>query len=214
LLAGNFWVEGTLVGVRSVRTFSTWFVGSGRSRKVRTRARLSTIAALAAVSLSVVPAVSPAVAAVTPTAPGDTKIAGSDEAARVIAMRYHHRVAVSAETTSTSQVSALPDGSMQLVSSALPVRVSQSGKWVPISTKLAHTKDGWLTPAASATPVMFAPGGSHVLARVQTAKGAWVTEMWPDGTLPTPKVVGSSALYQGVFPGVDLELTATASGMS
>ncbi|MFF3504462.1 DNRLRE domain-containing protein [Streptomyces sp. NPDC003247] len=46
-----------------------------------------------------------------------------------------------------------------------------------------------------------------------TSDGHDVTLSWP-GTLPEPVISGSSALYRNVFDGVDLMLTAQASGFS
>ncbi len=52
------------------------------------------------------------------------------------------------------------------------------------------------------------------LVSVQVSDGSWVSESWPLGALPTPTVDGSNATYPEVLSGVDLRLTATASGMS
>ncbi|WP_345184937.1 hypothetical protein, partial [Microbacterium panaciterrae] len=71
-----------------------------------------------------------------------------------------------------------------------------------------------LAPQVAALPVRFATGGSNVLDEVQTRGGAWITETWPFGTLPTPTVSGSTATYVEALPGIDIRLKATASGMS
>jgi hypothetical protein len=54
--------------------------------------------------------------------PVDAPSAATSQSASTIAVRFGHPVAVDAETTPTTQVSALPDGTMQLVTDALPVR--------------------------------------------------------------------------------------------
>ena len=67
-------------------------------------------------------------------------------------------VVVDALTTPTSLTKAMPDGSMQLEQSSVPVRVQQGGSWVPVNTGLVRDGD-WFSPAASAVPVRFSPGG-------------------------------------------------------
>lgn len=140
--------------------------------------------------------------------------AGSEADARAAALHENRPVAIDSLTTPTSQVSVLPDGSSQLVSNSLPVRVEKAGSWVPVDLSLVAGPDGWLVPKASAAPVRFSTGGSDTLAKVQTDSGAWLGETWSYGKLPQPQVAGAVAMYRDVFPGVDLRLTATAGGMS
>jgi len=154
-----------------------------------------------------------------PAASADSALTDSQRAADAtgatrIAERFGHPVAIDAATTPTSQVSALPDGSMQLASSSLPVRVKSGSSWVPVDTTLQSPADGFVAPKAAAAQVAFGAGGSDVMAKVQTATGSWITEKWPYGPLPVPAVHGSTATYSGVLRGVDLRLTATAAGMS
>lgn len=108
----------------------------------------------------------------------------------------------------------MPDGTMKLESSTLPVRVKAGGLWRSIDTTLVSGPDGLLVPTASAASVAFSGGGSDLLAKVQTSTGKWVDETWPLGALPKPVVRGASATYADVLPGVDLRLTSTAGGMS
>ncbi|WP_448721330.1 LamG-like jellyroll fold domain-containing protein [Microbacterium natoriense] len=122
-------------------------------------------------------------------------------------------VVVEELTSPTQQTSALPDGTMQLEVSSVPVRVEQDGAWVPVDTTLV-TDEGWLAPAASAAPVRFSAGGSDQLAQVQTESGEWVTETWPYGNLPAPTVEGDTATYAEVLPGVDLKMVATPTGQA
>ncbi|MGN6200504.1 hypothetical protein, partial [Humibacter sp.] len=79
---------------------------------------------------------------------------------------------------------------------------------------MTQLDNGLWAPAASAAQVRFGAGGTNVLDKVQTAGGDWITETWPYGNLPAPSVSGSTATYADVLPGVDVRLTATASGMS
>ena len=150
----------------------------------------------------------------TPGAVADALSAGSEADASTIARAHHHAVAVDSETTPTSQISALPNGSFQYEADSVPVRVKQNGAWGKIDTTLTLLSDGLWAPSASAAQVRFGAGGSTVLDKVQTGGGDWITETWPYGNLPTPSVSGSTATYADVLPGVDIRLTATASGMS
>jgi hypothetical protein len=118
-----------------------------------------------------------------------------------------------AVATETTRVTAQPDGTMRFESSTVPVRVKQGGEWVPVDLSLTSS-GGRLAPKASAIPMMFGAGRSTELARVATSTGAWLTETWPLGTLPTPMVSGTKATYPSVLPGVDLVLSATPVGMS
>lgn len=138
----------------------------------------------------------------------------TEAAASQVAVKFGHPVVADSLTTPTEQVSALPDGTFQLTESTVPVRVTKGGEWVPIDTDLSTSKSGYLTPNASTASVEFGSGGDDVLARVQAPGGDWLTETSPFGTLPIPKVDGSTATYQDVLPGVDLQLTATALGMT
>ncbi len=133
--------------------------------------------------------------------------------ARSLAQSTGEPVVVDALTSPTEQTRAMPDGSMQLEVSTVPVRVERDGEWIPVDTALARIGD-WLEPVASAAPVRFSPGGSNELAQVQTESGAWITETWPYGTLPAPVVVGDTATYPDVLPDVDLKMVATKTGQA
>ncbi|WP_146116763.1 hypothetical protein [Microbacterium sp. MYb64] len=113
-------------------------------------------------------------------------------------------------TTPTSVTRAMPDGSMQLEQSTVPVRVPRDGGWVDVDTELERDGD-WFSPTASVAGVRFSSGGSDVIAQTQTTSGEWVSERWTQGTLPTPTVEGDTATYAEVLPDVDLKLTATSN---
>lgn len=158
-------------------------------------------------------------AAADPVAPGggtvvDAASAPDEGTASKIAEAFGHPVTADEDTTETEQVDALPDGSMQLTESSVPVRVQQNGAWVPVDTALGSAPDGSLVPLATAVPVQFSGGGTSVLAEIRAQSGQWLSESWQAGTLPTPTVAGNTATYAEVYPGVDLDVTATASGMS
>lgn len=147
------------------------------------------------------------------TAVSDAPSASDTTTASQIAETYGHSVVVDPATTQTEQISAQPDGSMQLVESSQPVRVRQSSGWVPLNLNLAQA-GGTIAPAAAAVPVEFSAGGSGPALQVQAADGSWLSQSWAFGSLPTPTVSGASATYPEVFPGVDLVLTATPTGVS
>ena len=144
----------------------------------------------------------------------DSSTAPTEAAAANVAATFGHAVVVSSDTTPTEQTSALPDGTMQLVESTVPVRVHTSSGWVAVDPNLKTSTDGFLAPTATDSPVEFSAGGSAVLAKVETSTGKWLLEASPFGVLPTPVVDGPVATYPSVLPGVDLRLTATAEGMS
>ncbi|MGN7979442.1 LamG domain-containing protein [Microbacterium sp. 22195] len=122
-------------------------------------------------------------------------------------------VVVEELTSPTELTTAMPDGSTQLEQWTVPVRVPREGGWVPVDTTLQREGD-WYSPAASVSGVRFSAGGSGALSQTQTASGEWISETWTHGDLPAPTIEGDTATYAEVLPGVDLKLTATASGMA
>jgi hypothetical protein len=136
----------------------------------------------------------------------------ADMAAASQARRTGKPVVVQSETTQTVEVLAHPDGKLEMISNAQPVRVQVRGKWVAISTTLRRVPGGtWSAPLTTA-PVTFSGGGTGPLVTAtDPANGRWVSVSWPY-RLPKPVVTGSVALYKNVLPGVDLHLQATATG--
>jgi len=153
-------------------------------------------------------------AAATSASVADVTAADDASTAEQVAETYDHDVVVSSSLTPTVSVVAKSDGTLERTEDTVPVRTEQNGTWVPVDTSL-EADGSWLTPSATDTHVRFSRGGSDTLAQVQTDSGAWVSESWPDGgALPVPEVDGSTALYADVVPNVDMQLTATPSGMS
>ncbi|QUQ67857.1 Concanavalin A-like lectin/glucanases superfamily protein [Kutzneria sp. CA-103260] len=114
-------------------------------------------------------------------------------------------------TTETQQVTAQPDGSLKLTETTEPQRARQHGKWVPIDTALHRTPQGEWAPAATAYGSLVLSGGGNSPLATTTSGSTTYTVKWPT-SLPTPAVSGSSATYPDVLPGVDLRVTATATG--
>jgi hypothetical protein len=124
-----------------------------------------------------------------------------------------HEVAVAGSETATSTVLAEPDGSMRAVFTAVPTRVQRGGAWVPIDTDLRRGISGRLMPAAVESPLTFSSGGATA-PLVRLGDRARSVELWWPGSLPTPRVSGSSATYPDVMSGVDARLTATEAGFT
>jgi alpha-tubulin suppressor-like RCC1 family protein len=169
---------------------------------------------LAAGSLTV-EATSSAVATPIPHARviADAKGAADEASAAAIAAKFGHGVAVDSLTTATTQVTALPDGTLRLVADSVPVRTKINGAWKALNLDLVRS-DGYLAPAVAAQHVTFSAGGSGPLVRVQGGDGTWVSEDSPFGALPEPSVKGPTAIYPNVLPGVDMQVTATPTGVS
>ncbi|WP_256916835.1 LamG-like jellyroll fold domain-containing protein [Streptomyces hilarionis] len=115
-------------------------------------------------------------------------------------------------TDTGTQVVANPDGTFTRTDSSMPQRVRKQGKWVPVDTSLVRRANGTWAPKAAVTDVAFSGGGSGALVTLRSGADR-LGFSWP-GALPDPVVSGDTATYPEVFPGVDLQLTADASGYS
>lgn len=174
--------------------------------------RVAVSAALVTGVLVAVPLATSVPAAAT-TQSADAVSAPDEATALKLASEFGHAVTVDSSTTETELVQAQPNGTMHLSENSEPVRVLQGDTWVPVDSSLAAV-DGALQPQAAAVPVKFSAGGSGPLAQVQADSGQWLSETWAAGALPSPTVNGSTATYANVYPGVDLQLAATPTGMS
>lgn len=116
-------------------------------------------------------------------------------------------------TTGNSQTIANPDGTLTSDSSPVPERVKGTdGKWHPLDATLRASADGTaVAPAATASRLSFSGGGNGPMATMTTSDGKQLALKAPF-PLPKPVLNGDSALYEGVLPDVDLELTATPVG--
>jgi hypothetical protein len=133
------------------------------------------------------------------------------QAASEQATRAGTPVTVAALTTPTQVVTAKPGGGFTLSADVAPVRANVNGAWKPVDLRLSRGADGRIAPATTAYgTVSFSPGGTGPLA-VTTSDGTTAAFSWPT-SLPAPTVSGTTALYRDVFPGVDLQVTATPAG--
>lgn len=136
-----------------------------------------------------------------------------------------HRVEALSLRTETRQVFANPDGTWTADITAQPRWVRRGADWVAVDTHLRTRADGRLATTATPLELSFSPGGDTDLATIGSATsgsagsagsgaaGHSVGMTWP-APLPTPIVDGSTARYPEVLPGVDLEVTAGATGFS
>ena len=115
-------------------------------------------------------------------------------------------------TGTGTQVVANPDGTFTRTDTSMPQRVQQQGKWVPIDTTLVRQPNGTWAPKAAITQVAFSDGGSSTLVTMRDGADK-LGFSWP-GALPEPVISKDTATYPDVLPGVDLQLTADASGYS
>ncbi|MEU5884984.1 LamG-like jellyroll fold domain-containing protein [Spirillospora sp. NPDC047279] len=122
------------------------------------------------------------------------------------------RVEVRAKRTETMEVYADPRGHFTAQLHPGPVRVRQGGAWTPVDVTLTRTPDGSVAPRAVSEPLVFSGGGKGPLVRLGRGE-RHVALRW-QGRLPTPVLKGSTATYPEVMPGVDLKLTANATGFS
>jgi YD repeat-containing protein len=130
--------------------------------------------------------------------------------AEIAAARQGSRVEITDDRTSFSQTFANPDGTQTYMASGSPVWVKQGSSWARPDATLAQNTDGSWSPAASVNGLTLSGGGNQTLATI-TAGGKSLAVSWPSA-LPAPVVSGAKATYGGVFPGVDLVVTADTAG--
>ena len=153
------------------------------------------------------PAMNPAMTSVVTTPPADAAPTGAAAMARASGTPQ----VVTDLTTSTSQTVVNPDGTFTQTQNILPVRVQAAGTWVPVDLTLHVAPDGSIQPVAAPVPVTFSGGGTSALVSMPDDHGHTLTARYGT-TLPTPVLDGPTATYPDVMPGVDLVLTATATG--
>jgi hypothetical protein len=136
----------------------------------------------------------------------------SELAASRQAAATHQAVVVSAATNTGTLLTANPDGSFTLTETSEPARVLQHGTWVPINPDLVPGANGTWHTVATTSGVTFSGGGTAPMATLASGSGS-LSFTFPRA-LPTPSVSGPVATYRSVLPGIDLQLTANASGFS
>ncbi|MER7416130.1 FG-GAP-like repeat-containing protein [Micromonospora peucetia] len=186
------------------------------SHRPRWTKATKTVAASAAASLlltvaATALATSPATAAATPgaTPKAAPTSLGVDEAVAQ-ARRTGKPVEATAAGTSTSTVTARPDGLVELTQTATPTRTRVDGKWKTLDPTLVRHADGSITPAVTTNQVRLSPGGTGPLAEL--ISGDRALSVTAPLALPKPTLTGPTATYPEVLPGVDLTVTVTGEG--
>ncbi|MFJ7066693.1 DNRLRE domain-containing protein [Streptomyces sp. NPDC101115] len=107
---------------------------------------------------------------------------------------------------------AQPSGRLKAEIHSSAIRAKSGADWKPIDTRLRQAEDGF-APRAVNGGLLFSAGAKTPSTRLVrlTTEGHTMTVTWP-GSLPTPVVDGSRALYENVRPGIDLVLTAQDGG--
>jgi hypothetical protein len=166
----------------------------------------------AAVVAALLPTIGLAPSPVASAAPSCVSVASDPTSAASVAKACRQRVEVSSARSETGQVFAEPDGTQTMEQSAVPVRVHRpDGSWADVDPTLQRRADGSWAPRVALADVALSGGGSNVLATLTTA-GVTMTFGWPLGSLPAPSVVGDTATYPSVLPGVDLAVEVSAVG--
>jgi hypothetical protein len=195
------------------------------STSLRKRAKRARVACtiVAASLLCGLTAISPAMAATgapaSPAAPAGAASAAPAHARAVYqtppqalaqAKRTGKAVPVTGATTATTTLTANPNGTLTLTEDAVPVRAEVDGTWRALNPDLVRNANGTLSPAVSTSPLALSGGGSSPLATM--TDGPYALSVYAPMRLPVPTVSGATATYAGVLPGVDLIVTAEASG--
>ena len=184
-----------------------------RNRALRRRrpAGLATAALLAASLAVVAPSSASADPGAGSVAASTSPKPTADASALASAESSGKSIQVTADNTDNSTTRANPDGTFTYTETADPTQVDQNGSWVPVDPTLHQTADGTLAPSAAVSSVTFSSGGTGPLVTLTAPTGQRMSLSWPSA-LPTPTVSGATATYDGVYPGVNLAMTATIYG--
>jgi hypothetical protein len=146
--------------------------------------------------------------AATTTAAPDEVTASADAVAEGVP------VEALSDRTEYAQVFANPDGTFTYDAAPVPQRARQpDGSWSPIDTTLRQRPDGSIAPAVSPVSLVLSGGGSGPM--LTLSRGSETLSLaWPDGALPAPTLSGATATYTSVLPGVDMQTTATPTGVA
>ncbi|MFG2294991.1 FG-GAP-like repeat-containing protein [Streptomyces sp. NPDC048603] len=174
-------------------------------------ALVATLLGAVPVAAAAGPAVAPAAAKPKPNTPAAT-VAEQHAKAGAEAKRTGKRVEIVSQRTEYEEVWANPDGTFSSEQALVPIRVHRGGKLVPLDTGLAKQKDGRIATKATRSALTFSGGGKGPLATMRS-EGRDITLTWPK-PLPTPTITGNSATYAEVMKGVDLRVSADATGFS
>ncbi|RZQ59535.1 LamG-like jellyroll fold domain-containing protein [Amycolatopsis suaedae] len=123
-------------------------------------------------------------------------------------------VAVASLTDEYGEVVAGPDGTLVSRQGLEPERVRRGGHWVPIDLTLEARPDGTVGPKAGYVDVRFSGGGTSGRSLAAVSRDGREVGIGWRGALPAPELNGAVATYRETLPGIDLVLTAKATGYS
>jgi hypothetical protein len=126
------------------------------------------------------------------------------------AERTGKAVPVTGATTAASTLTANPNGTYTLAEDAAPARAKVNGVWENLNPDLVRNADGTYSPAVSSEPLALSGGGTGPLATM--SDGRYSLSLTAPARLPAPVVSGATATYDAILPGVDLIITAQATG--
>lgn len=141
----------------------------------------------------------------------DVQSAPNQASALLAARKLHHRVEVTGLEDATTTTYVNPNGSMTTDSFNAPIRVQGAHGWVKLDTTLVE-QNGVVRPISVPAPVALSDGSAHggPVVHVGGAKGTFGYD-WPTA-LPRPQLIGDTAVYPNVQPGVNLVAQATRTG--
>lgn len=143
-----------------------------------------------------------------------TLAVGSVVAAQAVAAAVGDPVEATDFRTENQTLYANPDGTVTMDVAAVPIRVRKPGGWVPVNATLQANGDGTLSPVASALGLKFSGGGAAGSPLVTVTRGSRSLVVRSPFALGTPTVVGETARYSEVLPGVDLQVAAGPDSFS
>ncbi|MEU6224733.1 LamG-like jellyroll fold domain-containing protein [Streptomyces sp. NPDC047042] len=153
----------------------------------------------------------PAEAAVSAGRPARTTPADRGELSALARAKASGKaVEVTGATTSTSTLTAHPDGTLTVRQFLVPVRKKVAGAWKSLDPDLVESADGRISPAVSTTGLSLSPGGTGPLATMSA--GTTSLSFSLPMRLPAPELSGPTATYPDVLDGVDLSVTADEQG--
>ncbi|MFI2362994.1 LamG-like jellyroll fold domain-containing protein [Promicromonospora sp. NPDC019610] len=121
-------------------------------------------------------------------------------------------VEITANRAETREVYATPSGEIEVREFVVPKWARVDGHWVAVDTTLEASSEG-IAPAASASSVVFSPGGNDRPLVSMARHGRVLEWSWPDA-LPEPVLDDDTATYRDVIDGVDLQMKATEDGFA
>jgi hypothetical protein len=143
-----------------------------------------------------------------PPAPGQLAAAAETikqtEAEAVVTAKATGRaIEVGAFRGERREVWANPDGTFTENTYLQPVRTVKDHKWVSPDPSLERNADGSVAPRAATYGLRLSGGGTGPLLTAERA-GRSMSLSWPGGSLPAPTIIGDTATYSDVAPGLDM----------